>query len=175
MLYCIVFDELALEDSPCSRSERSQRLSAFLLFPTGCMHGKCDGRIAWPHCIQVTLSVVRSTASYVVAAVSVCSRALPLLWEHALASHKTYIRDSPRSFSLRRGNLDIQIGSIVVMECTSVELGLQFPRLVTESRFNPRSRAAVTTQFRRLCGIQRRQRTAQLRPKLAWSVGRMAR
>lgn len=72
MLHCIPFDGLTFRDCLCSRSERSRRLSAFLLFPTGCMHGRCTGRIAWLHCIQVTLSVARRHC--IIVAVSVAGR-----------------------------------------------------------------------------------------------------
>jgi hypothetical protein len=61
-LHCISFDRLTFRDCLRSRSERSRPLSAFLLFPTGCMRGRCTGRIAWLHCMQVTLSVARGTA-----------------------------------------------------------------------------------------------------------------
>lgn len=53
----------SVEGLPVQPPHRSRPLPAFLFFPTGCMHGICTCRSPWPHCIQVTLSLLSSTAS----------------------------------------------------------------------------------------------------------------
>lgn len=98
-LYCLLFDGLTFRDCLRSRCERSRPLSAFLRFPTGCMRGRCTGRIAWLHCIQVTLSVARSTA--IVVAVSVAGRFR--CRELASALHKTVSATFQGSLSFWRG------------------------------------------------------------------------
>lgn len=157
VLHRFSFDELALENCHRRRTERSQQLPAFLFFPTGCMHGKHTCRIAWLHCIQVTLCVASSTASLRLSVQPGASAVVRACIDVARTGISATIQ----------GNVSLELGCPII----SSRGGDRNSKDVLNRR-NPR---VVTTRSHQPCGTQHQQRTARLFPRLAWSPGRMGR